>query len=150
MTLGDFHIIEEILSLYPEICLQAEIRRDWLFNKALNHEPGVKVQGGGSMTPGERFVEHEDKALINMDLIRERIEGALIKLRAEEKAFVQRYYFDNDNDFDVCQQVLYRQRKQIAEKISGPVLAVYDNVRTFRARQAEQRTRARQKKWSPV
>lgn len=147
MTLGEFRIIEEILHVYPDICIEAQIRRSWLFNKALNHEPSAThVQGGSGLSAAEMYAENNDTILAEYDKIITRIDGAVLKLRAEEQWIVREFYFNNNRDeFEWGNACLYQKRKKICKKIADNVLGVWESVHRYQERKAESRRATYQK-----
>ena len=147
MTNDEFRICETILTIYPDVCLSADIRRELLMSRALRHDPGDHVQGGPGINPADRYVSAvcDDRALKDMQMIMTRVESGFGKLRAEERDFVRRYYFAGANDWDAMPQLIYKSRRRVCGKIFFVVIGAYDAVRRYRDRERERRINATKK-----
>jgi hypothetical protein len=138
MTTWEFKLVEDILFMYPEACLQAEIRRVFLANKSINKEPGVNVQGGSGVNSIEAYAMNDDRMLQAMDRFISRIESALIKLRYEDVSFVKGYYFEG-REYPESRELLRWKRRRICQKLLSSVISLMSTLQNIQAYQKEMR-----------
>ena len=139
MTTWEFKLVEDILFMYPEVCLQAEIRRVFLANKSINREPGVNVQGGSGINIIEAYAMNDDRMLQAMDRYISRIESALIKLRYEDVSFVKGYYFEGKKYPELSRELLRWKRRQVCQKLLSSVISLMPARQNIKAYQKEMR-----------
>lgn len=138
MTTWEFKLVEDILFMYPEACLQAEIRRVFLANKSINREPGVNVQGGSGVNSIEAYAMNDDRMLQAMDRFISRIESALIKLRYEDVSFVKGYYFEG-REYPESRELLRWKRRRVCQKLLSSVISLMSTLQNIQAYQKEMR-----------
>jgi hypothetical protein len=138
MTTWEFKLVEDILFMYPEACLQAEIRRVFLANKSINKEPGVNVQGGSGVNSIEAYAMNDDRMLQAMDRFISRIESALIKLRYEDVSFVKGYYFEG-REYPESRELLRWKRRRVCQKLLSSVISLMSTLQNIQAYQKEMR-----------
>ncbi len=138
MTTWEFKLVEDILFMYPEVCLQAEIRRVFLANKSINREPGVNVQGGSGVNSIEAYAMNDDRMLQAMDRFISRVESALIKLRYEDVSFVKGYYFER-REYPEYRELLRWKRRRACEKLLSSVISLMSTLQNIKAYQKEMR-----------
>lgn len=138
MTTWEFKLVEDILFMYPEACLQAEIRRVFLANKSINREPGVNVQGGSGVNSIEAYAMNDDRMLQAMDRFISRIESALIKLRYEDVSFVKGYYFEG-REYPESRELLRWKRRRVCQKLLSSVISLMPTLQNIQAYQKEMR-----------
>ena len=138
MTTWEFKLVEDILSMYPEVCLQAEIRRVFLANKSINREPGVNVQGGSGVNSIEAYAMNDDRMLQAMDRFISRIESALIKLRYEDVNFVKGYYFEK-REYPESAPLLNWKRRRVCQKLLSSVISLMSTLQNIKVYQKEMR-----------
>ena len=138
MTTWEFKLVEDILFMYPEACLQAEIRRVFLANKSINKEPGINVQGGSGVNSIEAYAMNDDRMLQAMDRFISRIESALIKLRYEDVSFVKGYYFEG-REYPESRELLRWKRRRVCQKLLSSVISLMSTLQNIQAYQKEMR-----------
>lgn len=138
MTTWEFKLVEDILFMYPEVCLQAEIRRVFLSNKSINREPGVNVQGGSGVNSIEAYAMNDDRMLQAMDRFISRVESALIKLRYEDVNFVKGYYFEG-REYPESPSFLCWKRRRVCQKLLSSVISLMSTLQNIKAYQKEMR-----------
>lgn len=138
MTTWEFKLVEDILFMYPEACLQAEIRRVFLANKSINKEPGINVQGGSGVNSIEAYAMNDDRMLQAMDRFISRIESALIKLRYEDVSFVKGYYFEG-REYPESRELLRWKRRRVCQKLLSSVISLMPTLQNIQAYQKEMR-----------
>ena len=138
MTTWEFKLVEDILFMYPEVCLQAEIRRVFLANKSINREPGVNVQGGSGVNSIEAYAMNDDRMLQAMDRFISRIESALIKLRYEDVSFVKGYYFEG-REYPESRELLRWKWRRVCQKLFSSVISLMSTLQNIQAYQKEMR-----------